>query len=72
MTIEKSDMSDLTAYLSDYQMILEQWMGKENPLSDEQKQQLETEVLDVIAKADKLGNIDSFAGYEEYLTQLDV
>ena len=72
MTIEKSDMSDLTAYLSDYQMILEQWMGKENPLSDEQKQQLETEVLDVIAKADKLGNIDSFAGYEEYLKQLDV
>ena len=72
MTIEKSDMSDLTAYLSDYQMILEQWIGKENPLSDEQKQQLETEVLDVIAKADKLENIDSLAGYEEYLKQLDI
>ena len=72
MTIEKSDMSDLTAYLSDYQMILEQWIGKENPLSDEQKQQLETEMLDVIAKVDKLENIDSLAGYEEYLKQLDV
>ena len=72
MTVEKSDMSDLMAYLSDYQMILEQWMEKGNPLSDEQKRQLETEVLDVIAKADKLENIDSLAGYEEYLKQLDV
>lgn len=72
MTIEKSDMSDLTAYLSDYQMILEQQMGKGSTLSEEQKQQLETEVLDVIAKADKLENIDSLAGYEEYLKQLDV
>jgi len=72
MTIEKSDMSDLTAYLSDYQMILEQQMGKGSTLSEEQKQQLETEVLDVIAKADQLENIDSLAGYEEYLKQLDV
>ena len=56
MTIEKSDMSDLTAYLSDYQMILEQQMGKGSTLSEEQKQQLETEVLDVIAKADQLEN----------------
>ena len=72
MTIEKSDMSDLTAYLSDYQMILEQQMGKGSTLSEEQKQQLETEVLDVIAKADQLENIDRLAGYEEYLKQLDV
>ena len=72
MTIEKSDMSDLTAYLSDYQMILEQQMEKGSTLSEEQKQQLETEVLDVITKADKLENIDSLAGYEEYLKQLDV
>ena len=72
MTIEKSDMSDLTAYLSDYQMILEQQMEKGSTLSEEQKQQLETEVLDVIAKADQLENIDSLAGYEEYLKQLDV
>ena len=72
ITIEKSDMSDLTAYLSDYQMILEQQMEKGSTLSEEQKQQLETEVLDVIAKADKLENIDSLAGYEEYLKQLDV
>ena len=72
MTIEKSDMSDLTAYLSDYQMILEQQMEKGSTLSEEQKQQLETEVLDVIAKADKLENIDSLAGYEEYLKHLDV
>ena len=72
MTIEKSDMSDLTAYLSDYQMILEQQMGKGSTLSEEQKQQLETEALDVIAKADQLENIDSLTGYEEYLKQLDV
>ena len=72
MTIEKSDMSDLTAYLSDYQMILEQQMGKGSTLSEEQKRQMETEVLDVIAKADQLENIDSLAGYEEYLKQLDV
>ena len=72
MTIEKSDMSDLTAYLSDYQMILEQQMEKGSTLSEEQKQQLETEVLDVIAKADQLENIDRLAGYEEYLKQLDV
>lgn len=72
MTIEKSDMSDLTAYLSDYQMILEQQMEKGSTLSEEQKQHLETEVLDVIAKADQLENIDSLAGYEEYLKQLDV
>ena len=72
MTIEKSDMSDLTAYLSDYQMILEQQMEKGSTLSEEQKQQMETEVLDVITKADKLENIDSLAGYEEYLKQLDV
>ena len=72
ITIEKSDMSDLTAYLSDYQMILEQQMEKGSTLSEEQKQQMETEVLDVITKADKLENIDSLAGYEEYLKQLDV
>ena len=69
--VEKTDMTDLTAFLTDYRFMLEQWLeielGDEDHLTDEQKRSLEQEVLSIILEKENLNGIGSFSEYDEIL-----
>ena len=69
--VEKTDMTDLTAFLTDYRFMLEQWLeielGGEDHLTDEQKRSLEQEVLLIILEKENLNGIGSFSEYDEIL-----
>ena len=69
--VEKTDMTDMTAFLTDYRFMLEQWLeielGDEDHLTDEQKRSLEQEVLLIILEKENLNGIGSFSEYDEIL-----
>ena len=69
--VEKTDMTDMTAFLTDYRFMLEQWLeielGDEDHLTDEQRRSLEQEVLSIILEKENLNGIGSFSEYDEIL-----
>lgn len=72
--VDKTDMADLGMYLSDYQMILKQWIitstAEGTHLTQEEKDVLNVDILNILKESDHL-EVTDFAGYEEYLKNLE-